>query len=220
MLKQKLTEAPILAHPDFKKEFILDTDTSDVAIAAVLSQKIDGKEHVIAYASKTLSKCERRYCVTRKELLAVVNYVKHFRHYLYGKRFTLHTDHGSLRWIMNFKNPEGLVARWLETLSSYDMKIEHRAGRLHGNADGLSRQVCKQCGLDCKSKQKQKCSMVSRIEELSQITAIDSEILDLVSAQEEDDDVATVKRWVSEGARPDFKRIQDRNFYLKSLWTQ
>ena len=99
MLKQKLTEAPILAHPDFEKEFILDTDASDVAIAAVLSQKFDGKEHVIAYASKTLSKCERRYCVIRKELLAVVNYVKHFRHYLYGKRFTLRTDHGSLRWI-------------------------------------------------------------------------------------------------------------------------
>ena len=64
-LKQKLTEAPILAHPDFEKEFVLDTDASDVAIAAVLSQKIDGKEHVIAYASKTLSKCERRYCVKR-----------------------------------------------------------------------------------------------------------------------------------------------------------
>ena len=94
---------------------------------------------------------------------------------------------------MNFKNPVGQVARWLETLSSYDMKIEHRAGRLHGNADGLSRQACKQCGLDCKNKQKPKCAMVSRIEELSLITANDIETLDLVSAQEEDDDVATVK---------------------------
>ena len=93
MLKQKLTEVPILAHPDFGKEFILDTDARDVAIVAVLLQKIDEKEHLIAYASKTLSKCERRYCVTRKELLAVVNYVKHFRHYLYGKKFTLRTDH-------------------------------------------------------------------------------------------------------------------------------
>ena len=121
---------------------------------------------------------------------------------------------------MNITNPEGQVARWLETLSSYDMKIEHRAGRLHGNADGLSRQVCKQCGLDCKGKQKSKCATVSRIEELSQIITNDVEYLDLVSAQEEDDDVATVIRWVSEGARPDSKRIQDRSFYLKSLWTQ
>ena len=122
-LKRKLTESPILAHPDFEKEFILDTDASDVAIAAVLSQVIEGREHVIAYASRTLNKHERQYCVTRKELLAVVNYVKYFRHYLYGKKFTLRTDHGSLRWIMNFKNPEGQVARWLEILSAYDMKI-------------------------------------------------------------------------------------------------
>ena len=121
---------------------------------------------------------------------------------------------------MNFKNPEGQVARWLERLSSYDMKIEHRAGRLHSNADGLSRQVCKQFGLDCKGKQKAKCATVSRIEELSQITARDVENLDLISAQEEDDDVATVQRWVSEGARPDSKYIQDRRFYLKYLWTQ
>ena len=219
-LKQKLTEAPILAHPDFEKEFILDTDASDVAIAAVLSQKIDGKEHVIAYASKTLSKCERRYCVTRKELLAVVNYVRHFRHYLYGKKFTLRTDHGSLRWIMNFKNPEGQVARWLEILSSYDMKIEHRAGRLHSNADGLSRQVCKQCGLNCKGKRKQRSAVVSRIEELRQVTGTDGESFDLITAQEEDDDVSKVKEWVKEGARPDLKDIQDRSFYLKSLWTQ
>ena len=96
-LKQKLTEAPILARPDFEKEFILDTNASDIAIAAVLSQNIDGKEHVIAFASKLLSKCERRYCVTSKELLAMVNYVKHFRHYLYGKKFILRTDHESLR---------------------------------------------------------------------------------------------------------------------------
>ena len=142
-LKQKLTEAPILAHPDFEKEFILDTDASDVSIAAVLSQKIDGKEHVIAYASRTLSQCEKQYCVIRKELLAVVNYVKHFRHYLYGKKLSLRTDHGSFRWIMNSKNPEGQVVRWLEILASYDMKIEHRADRLHTNADCLSRQVCK-----------------------------------------------------------------------------
>ena len=219
-LKQNLTEAPILAHPDFEKEFILDTDASDVAIAAVLSQKIEGKEHVIAYASKTLSKCERRYCVTRKELLAVVNYVKHFRHYIYGKRFTLRTDHGSLRWIMNFKNPEGQVARWLEILSAYDMKIEHRAGRLHGNADGLSRKVCKQCGMGCKNKSRVPKGVVSKIEELRQVTIAEANPVDLVSAQEEDSDVATDKEWVSKGTRPNLKEIQDRSFYVKSLWNQ
>ena len=128
-LEQMLTTTPILAHPDFSQPFILDTDASDLAIGSVLSQKIDNKERVLAYASRTLSKAERKYCVTRKELLALVYFVKYFRHYLYGREFTVRTDHGSLRWLMNFKNPEGQVARWLEVLSTYTFTVEHRPGR-------------------------------------------------------------------------------------------
>ena len=93
LLKTKLMESPILAYPGFKETFILDTDASDRGIGAVLSQIQDGKERVIAYASRTLSKSEQRYCVTRKELLAVVFFVKHFRHYLYGRQFRIRTDH-------------------------------------------------------------------------------------------------------------------------------
>ena len=146
LLKNKLVEAPVLAHPDFSQPFILDTDASDVAIGAVLSQKLDGREYVVAYASRTLTKSERKYCITKRELLALVHFVKYFRHYLYGKTFTVRTDHSSLKWLMRFKNPEGQLARWLEVLSSYSMKIEHRPGRLHGNADGMSRIPCRQCG--------------------------------------------------------------------------
>ena len=116
-------------------------------MGAVLSQVIDGKERVIAYASKTFSKTERRYCVTRKELCSLVHFVKYFRHYLYGKKFTIRTDHGSLRWLMQYRNPEGQVARWLEILSAYQMNIVHRPGRMHRNADGMSRIQCKQCGM-------------------------------------------------------------------------
>ena len=60
--------------------------------------------------------------------------------------FTLHTDHGSLTWLCNFKEPEGKLARWLEQLQEYDYTIVHRSGRKHGNADALSRMPCKQCG--------------------------------------------------------------------------
>ena len=73
----KMVEAPVLAHPDFSKPFIIDTDASDAAIGAVLSQNIDGQEHTISYASRTSSKAEKRYCVTRKELLAPVHFVKY-----------------------------------------------------------------------------------------------------------------------------------------------
>lgn len=97
---------------------------------------------MISYYSQSLSKPERKYCVTRKELLAVVKAVKQFHHYLYGRHFIVRSDHGALRWLVNFKNPEGQMARWIEVLSTYDMEIQHRQGRLHSNADALSRRPC------------------------------------------------------------------------------
>ena len=145
-LKCCLTKAPVLAYPDFKQEFILDTDASNHSVGAVLSQVQDGEERVIAYASRALNKHEKKYCVTRKELLAAVNFIKYFRNYLYGRPFILRVDHSALRWIRNFKEPEGQVARWLEILGTYDFKIQHRPGLKHGNADGMSRKPCSQCG--------------------------------------------------------------------------
>ena len=139
-LKASLCQAPILAYPMNEGEFILDTDASDVGIGAVLQQVQDGKEHVIAYSSKKLDKQQRRYCVTRKELLAVVTFLREFRHYLLGRKFTVRSDHSSLRWLMGFKEPQGQLARWLEYISEYDFKIVHRAGKRHDNADALSRQ--------------------------------------------------------------------------------
>ena len=144
-LKEKLITSPILAYPSVEKSFILDTDASDYSIGAVLSQNFDDGEKVIAYGSKSFSNSERHYCVTRKELLAVVYFVKYFRHYLYGKKFKIRTDHSALKWLFNFKEPEGQVARWLESLSAFHFEIEHRPGRHHRNADGLSRIPCKQC---------------------------------------------------------------------------
>ena len=146
-LRQNLVSAPVLAFPDCSRPFILDTDARDSGIGAVLSQvQDDGTERVIAYASRTLSKAERRYCVTRRELLAAVVFIRQFRSYLLGNKFTLRTDHGSLRWLWNFKQPEGQLARWLEKLQEYDFIIEHRQGRKHNNADALSRLPCNQCG--------------------------------------------------------------------------
>ena len=145
-LKNALISSPILAYPDESLSFILDTDACDTGIGAVLSQVQDGSEKVIAYASRRLNKAERQYCVTRRELLAIVHFVKQFKHYLYGRKFLIRTDHGSLRWLMNFKSPEGQLARWLEVLNSYSFDIQHRPGKQHGNADALSRIPCKQCG--------------------------------------------------------------------------
>ena len=106
------------------------------------------RKKLLVYYSKCFSKSERNYCVTRRELLAVVSAVKQYHHYLYGCNFLVRSDHGALRWLMNFKQPGGQLARWLETLSMYDFNIEHRQGRVHSNADGLSRRPC--YSLDCK----------------------------------------------------------------------
>ena len=151
-LKTCLTSAPILALPDWSRPFVLDTDASDAGIGAVLSQiHQDGREYVIAYASRTLNRAERNYCATRKELLAVVTFMKHFRQYLVGHNFTVRTDHAALTWLQNFKSPEGQLARWLETLQDYQFDIVHRPGCRHNNADALSRLPCSQCGRESHS---------------------------------------------------------------------
>ena len=125
-LKAELTTAPVLAYPDYSRPFILDTDASDSGIGAVLSQYDDnGQECVVAYASRMLSKAERRYCVTRRELLAVVVFTQQFRPYLLGRKFTQRTDHGSLTWLQSFKEPEGQLARWLEKLQELEFTIVH-----------------------------------------------------------------------------------------------
>ena len=141
-LKGKLTSSPILGYPAPQGKFILDTDASKCSIGAVLSQEQDGEEVVIAYGSRTMTKSERNYCVTRQELLAIVWFTEYFKHYLVGNQFLLRTDHGSLRWLFGFKDPEGQMARWLERLSRFNFDIEHRPGKKHGNCDGLSRIPC------------------------------------------------------------------------------
>ena len=144
-----LCSTPVLAYPDFTRPFILDTDASDAGIVAVLSQiDSEGNECVIAYGSRLLTKPKRQYCVTRRELLAGVNFTKRYRSYLTGQKFLLHTDHGSLTWLRNFKEPEGQLARWLELLQELNFEIVHRRDRSHTNADALSRRPCPQCGRD------------------------------------------------------------------------
>ena len=133
-LKEKLVNPPVLALSDFSLPFILDTDASTVAIASVLSQCQNGKERVIAYGSRTLRYAKKNYSATKLEMLAAVYFVKYYRPYLLGRKFTLRTDHGALTWLHSFRQPVGQVARW----SEYKYDIIHRPGRLHSNVDPLS----------------------------------------------------------------------------------
>uniref|UniRef100_A0A6V7LWV3 RNA-directed DNA polymerase n=1 Tax=Bracon brevicornis TaxID=1563983 RepID=A0A6V7LWV3_9HYME len=138
-LKQHLASAPTLACPDFALPFTLQTDASNVGLGAVLTQVIDGEERVIAYASRALTAAEKKYTVTELECLAVIWSINKFWCYLEGYSFTVITDHSSLRWLHNLRNPTGRLARWALGLLEYNFEIIHRKGALHHVPDALSR---------------------------------------------------------------------------------
>ena len=144
-LQKRLIETPILAYPNPDDPFIIYTNASDCSIGAVLSQVQEGIERVVAYASLRLV----AVLLTQRELLVVVKFTHQFQHYLLGWKFLLCTDHSSLAWLFWFRAPEGQMAHWLEQMSQYDFVIEHRSGRQHSNADGMSRSDLDNLACDC-----------------------------------------------------------------------
>ena len=219
-LKHRLITAPILSYPDFSKEFVLDTDTSNFALGAVLSQvQNDGSERVIAYGSRLMTKTERRYCATRCELLSVVTFVKQFHPYLLGRHFKLRTDHGSLVWLKNFKEPAGQLARWLERLQQYDFTIIHRRGRKHCNADAMSRIPCSQCGRSEPSLNEEELSCISMVvgkaSEVGEGT--------MRKLQLEDSEIGPLLLAMEAGVKPDLSTVQSYTIEgrrLFQLWDQ
>ncbi|KRX56874.1 Retrovirus-related Pol polyprotein from transposon 17.6 [Trichinella sp. T9] len=153
-LKYHLTSAPILAYPEFHCRFTVDVDVRGDGLGAVLSQREGKTERVVAYASRTLTKAARRYCATQKEMLSLVWALREFRPYLYGQRFLVRTDHICLR-----------------CLAELDFEVEHRAGRLYGNADAPSHASSTQCG---------RLSIIER----------------LVAAQQADSDIRLLRQWL------------------------
>ena len=139
-LKEKLTSAPVLAHPDFTKPFVVETDASFRGLGAVLSQE-DG---VIAYASRGLRPAERNdanYSSMKLELLALKWAVtEKFRPYLMGSHFTVYTDNNPLSYIQTSKLG-ATELRWVAQLAQFDYEIKYRSGRCNANADALSRKT-------------------------------------------------------------------------------
>ena len=139
-LKQALISAPILSYPDFRLPFHLFVDASQTGIGLTLGQIIDGAERVIAYAGRDLNPAEHNYSATEREALAVIDGIKRFQPYLQGQKFTIHTDHNALRWLMSLEDPSGQLARWSLLIQQFDFDIVHRPGVVNTNADALSRQ--------------------------------------------------------------------------------
>ncbi len=141
-LRRAMSEEPVLQGPDYQKEFVLQTDASNVGIGAVLCQFDDeDNDKPIAYFSRKLLSRERNFSAVDKECLAIVDAVRHFEIYLTGVPFRVITDHSCLRYLDNMKDVGGRLTRWSLRLQPFSFVIQHRPGRENGNADGLSRQA-------------------------------------------------------------------------------
>ena len=216
-LKAQLSQAPILAYPQFDSDqpFILDTDWSHDpgAIGAVLSQVQDGEERVIAYGARKLNHAEANYSSHKGELLAVIYFLRLWKYYLSHRRFILRTDHEALKWIRRMEEPKGMILRWIETLAHYDFEVQFRAGKKHANADALSR--------------------AEHAQLLDTSDLLDEEILDgfaalmadrtsqgndLLMEQQQDDELRHVRRWIETGSWPTAKEAKEFGTQLRAYY--
>ncbi|QRV84964.1 Retrotransposable element Tf2 protein [Ceratobasidium sp. AG-Ba] len=141
-IKKRVSQDPVLIHPDPDKPFILETDASGIAIGAILSQRgEDGYLHPVAYLSKSYNDAQRNYDTANKELLAIVESLKHWRIYLEGTILpvTVFTDHRNLERWKNAETFNRRHARWHMELASFNFEIHYRPGKMSNKPDALSR---------------------------------------------------------------------------------
>ncbi|CAJ0943012.1 unnamed protein product [Ranitomeya imitator] len=154
-LTTALSSSPVLQAADFTRPFVGQTDASNFGLGAVLTQvDTTGHEHTILYLSRKLLPREAAYSTMEKECLAIVWALQRLQPYLYGRQFTMETDHNPLSWLNTISGTNGRLLRWSLALQQYHFTILHRRGRDHGNVDGLSRQG-EECsygsyGMDCR----------------------------------------------------------------------
>ncbi|POM58645.1 LOW QUALITY PROTEIN: Hypothetical protein PHPALM_36685 [Phytophthora palmivora] len=137
--KEQQAKKPVLIYPNYKLPFKLTTDASKIGLDAVLSQDYGQGDQPVAYASRVNNTTVANYCVSELECLAVVWAVKLFRLHLYGRKFTVVTDHVALRWLMEAKELAGRLQRWALALQEYDFDIIYRPGTENRVADALFR---------------------------------------------------------------------------------
>lgn len=198
-LKSALTQAPIVAFPRFGPgagEFTLDCDASNDGVGAVLLQEQDGVDKVIAYGSRRLSKSQRNYSTTKKELYACVVFVNQFSHFLTGRKFRIRSDHSSLQWLLNFRNPTGMLARWIESLGNFQFDIIFRRGVEHTAADGLSRRPEDTADAACQT------DPDPQIDQCRRVSAQDWSQSYIQEEQGKDEAITDISRRLSSGSRP------------------
>src|SRR6218665_1587195 len=138
-LQGALAKTPILKLPNMEEDFTLMTDASDTAIGCVLLQKENGVMHPVSYISRQLSERERKYSVEERECLAIVWGIQKLNRYLYGKMFTVETDHCGLEYLKTGKIRNARVMRWNLAMLNYSFHIKYIRGFDNAMAYYLSR---------------------------------------------------------------------------------
>ena len=141
-IKERLITAPVLAHPDYEKPFLVQTDAFTTGHGVILAQRDNEKrERPIVYLSRTLSPAEKIYSSTDLECLGIIWALRKLHPYLDGATFEIITDHSALQWILSFSGTNKRLLRWSLDLQPYreHMIIKYKAGRVHQNVDTLSR---------------------------------------------------------------------------------
>lgn len=144
-LKQAMIQAPVLALPDFAKQFVVEFDASGTGLGAVLMQN----DQPIAYYNKALSGRALGRSTYEKDLMAIVLSIHQWRNYLLGRRFRIHTDHKSLKYLLEQRILTMDQQRWLVKLMGYDYELENRLGRENLATDALSRKHRELIAITC-----------------------------------------------------------------------
>ncbi|GBN52195.1 Retrovirus-related Pol polyprotein from transposon 297 [Araneus ventricosus] len=131
---------PVLYAPDYEREFIIQTDASDLGIGIVMSERDEkNEEHPVLYLSKKFTDAQRKYGTTEKECAAIIYAIKKLKCYLDGQNFTIETDHNPLVWLKTNARTNPHLMRWSLALQQFQYKVTHKVGKKHLNADALSR---------------------------------------------------------------------------------
>jgi hypothetical protein len=200
-LKERLKSAPILKFPDFKKNFIVETDASNCSIGCVLLQMFDDVAHPIAYGSRHLSGAEKNYSTSERELLAIVWASRHFRNYIFGRKVLFFSDHKPLATIKKLKDKSNRLAKLFLKLQDLDYEIIYKKGSENVLADFLSR-------------------IPEDRAQLSLITKLESQV-NWVAEQQKDINLEAIRQLVSDknNSRHDWElQVDDKRWYKLRKW--
>ena len=205
-LKQMLTEAPVLTQPESGKDFVIYSDASHIGLGCVLMQ--EGK--VVAYVSRQLKPHEKNYPTHDLELAAIVLAFKVWRHYLYGEKCYIYTDHQSLKYLPTQKDLNLRQRKWMQTLANYDYVINYHPGKANVVADALSRKA-----LYALSAMRVEMKVDDKGEVCAHMQVIPSLVAEVKEAQKCDDQVAAWIKQVEEGKGDKFRISADGVLYYE-----